>query len=271
MAIQTIKVISLSAFADEVMRLRDRWIMENVKDAKKSGDEIPERVQAWFRGQANARWKLRPKLHRLKRADENEIRAEFKLRGSQLIGDLPIPKDNREWYFLMQHYGAPTRLLDWTDGALIALYFAVKPQARFRNSAVWMLDPEWLNDKVLPKLDEDSYVTGVMLPDWTEADPWFPEPFSQPLLVPYPVAIDPPHVARRVSSQRSRFTIHGRSRSGLEVVVNRMTKPRLIKFIIPNTAHTVILQDLSTCGITETSVYPDLEGLSKELLTKWAG
>ena len=271
MAIQTIRVTSLSAFTGQVTRLRDRWLAEDVRHAKKCGEEIPERVQVWFRGQPNARWKLRPKVHRLRKADENEIRTEFKLRGSQLISEPHIPKNDREWYFLMQHYGAPTRLLDWTDGALIALYFAVKARGRYRNSAVWMLDPEWFNNEVLPKLDEDTYIEGVMLPDWKEADPWFPEPFSQPLLVTYPIAIDPPHVARRVSIQRSRFTIHGRSKRGLEVVVSRMATPRLVKFVIPNTVQAVFLQNLSTCGITETSVYPDLEGLSKELLAKWAG
>jgi len=37
------------------------------------------------------------------------------------------PENKWEWYFLMQHYGAPTRLLDWSDGALVlvALYFAL--------------------------------------------------------------------------------------------------------------------------------------------------
>jgi hypothetical protein len=84
-----------------------------------------------------------------------------------------------------------------------------------------------------------------------------------------PVAIDPPHVARRVSVQRSRFTIHGRSKSGLDIIAGRMDKVRLVKFVIPRNAAKDILQDLATCGIVETSVFPDLEGLSRELETKW--
>lgn len=118
-------------------------------------------------------------------------------------------------------------------------------------------------------IDENNYVSGIMLPHWKEAEPWFPEPFEQALYVTYPVAIDPPHVARRVSVQRSRFTIHGRSKSGLDTLAKRIAKSRLVKFVIPGTAAKGILKDLATCGIVETSVFPDLEGLSRELETKW--
>src|SRR5258708_762277 len=169
----------------------------------------------------------------------------------------------------MQHYRSPTRLLDWTDGALIALYFAVESQRYYRNSAVWMLDPVWFNHEVLNDLDENNYVEGILLPHWKETAPWFPEPFEETLHVAYPVAIDPPHVARRVSVQRSRFTVHGKSKQGLEVLAARMTQPRLATFEIPNRVGKQILSDLSTCGIMQTSVFPDLEGLSKELETKW--
>jgi len=132
-----------------------------------------------------------------------------------------------------------------------------------------MLDPVWLNRKVLNELDENNYVSGVLLPHWKEAEAWFPEPFEQALHVAYPVAIDPPHVARRVSVQRSRFTIHGRSKSGLDILAKRIQKARLVKFVIPQNAARGILKDLATCGIVETSVFPDLEGLSRELETKW--
>lgn len=269
MAITTHSVASVTGFIERVLHTQAEW---NKEDFEQAGacDELDDWTpgQVWFRGQDNARWKLVPQLYRLKHFNENEIRTEFKLRAFQLMSESRIPQDNREWYFLMQHYGTPTRLLDWTDGALIALYFAVKSQGRYRNSAVWMLDPEWLNELVLKKFD-DNYVEGVLLPDWQEAAPWFPEPFDETLHVSQPIAVDPPHIARRVAVQRSRFTIHGRSKRGLDVLVGREPKPRLVKLAIPKRFAGTILNELSTCGIVETSVFPDLDGLSRELKTKW--
>jgi hypothetical protein len=272
MAIPSYGITSLPDYVNQVVKIRNRWHEEDIERAKKcEDDEATAPPQLWFRGQVNGKWELRPKLYRTgKDYDEDEIRTEFKLRGVQLIGEPRVPKDDREWYFLMQHYGAPTRLLDWTDGALIGLYFAVKSQTRGRDAAVWMLDPVWLNQKVLTQIDENNYVSGILLPHWKEAEAWFPEPFEQALHVTYPVAIDPPHVARRVSVQRSRFTVHGRSKSGLDVLARQMPNARLVKFSIPINLTKTILKDLATCGIVETSVFPDLEGLSRELETKWA-
>jgi hypothetical protein len=270
MAIPTYRVTSLSNFIDQVARLRDDWQAADIEHAKKCDEEEPDPASIWFRGQGNSRWLLRPKLYRHgQKFNEDEIRTEFKLRAFQLMSESHVPSDDKEWYFLMQHYGAPTRLIDWTDGALIALYFAVQPQERYSNAAVWMLDPVWFNHEVLNELDQNNYIEGILLPNWKEADPWFPEPFETVLHVTYPVAIDPPHVARRVSVQRSRFTVHGRSKRGIESLVARMSKARLVKFVIPKNVGKDILNNLSTCGIVETSVFPDLEGLSRELETKW--
>ncbi len=256
-----------------VLSVRDEWQKRDDKlaeDGKKDGDEGPqERVQIWFRGQSNVLWKLVPKLYRLKSYDENEIRTEYRQRGFQLLNEEHVPKDEKEWYFLMQHFGTPTRLLDWTDGALIALYFAVRDQNRYANAAVWMLDPVWLNSRLLDKDNPDNYISGVLLPDWREFSDWFPVPFEEALHVSHPVAVDPPHVARRVSVQRSRFTIHGKSKTALDVLAAHLPKPRLLKLVVPNEAGKGILRDLETCGIVETSMFPDLEGLSRELITKW--
>lgn len=268
-AILTSKVNSLPDFIRQVVTLRDKWEKDDINLAKQREDEDADPLQTWFRGQESAAWRLIPKMYRQQHFNENEIRTEYKLRAFQLMSESRIPSDDKEWYFLMQHFGAPTRLLDWTDGALIALYFAVKSHTKYANSAVWMLDPTWFNDDVLNKTDESNYVSGVLLPSWPEAEPWFPKPFEQVLHVGSPVAIDPPHVARRVSVQRSRFTIHGRSKRGLEAFARNVKGSRLVKFVIPKKVGTQILKDLSTCGIVETSVFPDLEGLSRELETKW--
>jgi hypothetical protein len=106
----------------------------------------------WFRGHSNSEWSLVPKLYRQEDHDRNtedEIREEFITRAPSLTE--AHPSNEWQWYFLMQHYGAPTRLLDWTDGGLIGLYFAVRDNRGCSDAAVWMLDPWWLNGKVVGK------------------------------------------------------------------------------------------------------------------------
>lgn len=80
---------------------------------------------------------------------EYEFRDEFARRAIQLAPQA-VPLDRWWWYFVMQHYRAPTRLLDWTDAALVALYFAVTPPPganinQSSDAAVWALDAFWLN------------------------------------------------------------------------------------------------------------------------------
>jgi len=281
---------SLDDFIRKTLIVRNDWWREDrAQDEKRrrrkrrEADEdkrVTPPGNFWFRGHADATWGLTPKLYRpdscLKLEDEDEIRNDFKSRGRQLLTEPFLPANDKEWYFLMQHYGAPTRLLDSTDGSLLALYFALRSQKpdEPKAAAVWMLDPDWLNEVTLEEVyGDENYMEGVLLPEWKETDKWFPVPFEEPLLVDEPVAIDPPHVARRVAAQHSHFTIHGRTEAGLKELAQQELAQgndcRLVKFVVAVDVVQVILDDLASCGITETTVYPDLEALSREVSRRW--
>jgi hypothetical protein len=176
----------------------------------------------------------------------------------------------------MQHYAAPTRLLDWSDGALTALYFAVRETSRVDHAnpggngppdaCVWMLDPYRLNLLSFYPAD-DSY--GVAVPNWDEAEDYLPEIFSgENLLREYPLAIDPPHVFRRLSSQQSHFTVFGTHPDGL-AELGKKDDYLLQKIIIPADSVPTIKSELELSGISEATIFPDLEALSRELEAVW--
>src|SRR5436190_20036268 len=100
---------------------------EWVELVSKLGTES-EREEMWFRGVGKSTYKLVPGLYRLEsgldRLSDDELRVQFSRRATPLVAGRR-PRDNWEWYCLMQHYRVPTRLLDWSDAALVALYFAL--------------------------------------------------------------------------------------------------------------------------------------------------
>ncbi len=63
-----------------------------------------------------------------------------------------------DWLTLVQHYGAPTRMLDWTTSPLVAMHFAMEQDDYTDPSAVWAIDGQWLRMKsrqLIEKHDAD--------------------------------------------------------------------------------------------------------------------
>jgi len=178
------------------------------------------------------------------------------------------PQNSWDWYFLMQHSGAPTRLLDWTEGALIALYFAVRDNERETDATVWMLDPWSLNRRALG-MDEvvPPGVKAAMSDKGTARyEPWLPKLFATVQLPELPVAIYPSYTVPRISAQRSCFTVHGSDCNGLEKLANEPDSS-LSKIIIPASSVRQMREQLVLCGIDEVTIYPDLDGLGRFLTT----
>ena len=101
----------------------------------------------WFRGQANSEWTLIPGIARNSQlvTSESTLITRFKQNATMYLVD-GIPKDEWDWIFLMQHYRAPTRLLDWSESPLVALYFALVDKLQEdSDGALWCMDPIALN------------------------------------------------------------------------------------------------------------------------------
>jgi FRG domain len=77
----------------------------------------------------------------LKIRDSSEAR-EFR----DWLGSIGQANDLASWLALMQHYGTPTRFLDWTMSPFIAAYFAFEDEAcgLSKRSAIWAINLNWL-------------------------------------------------------------------------------------------------------------------------------
>jgi hypothetical protein len=170
----------------------------------------------------------------------------------------------------MQHYTAPTRLLDWTEDPQIGLYFALKDSEGYHDAAVWVLDPWRLNKLVL---EEDEVLPpgsdGLPDADILKYRPWLPDRFDakQRLKKKLPVAIYPNQFDRRIAAQRSCFTVHGIEPDSLEELFPKSQK-LCAKIVIPARAIESVRGELEDISIDEAMIYPDLEGLGK-CVARW--
>lgn len=106
-----------------------------------------------FRGQADSEWGLEPSLERLVKRHhpnykdknipsiyEHKMLKEFKYKYPLYeINVHPKENENLEWLTLMQHFGTPTRLLDFTNSLFVALYMALDGSFS-DSSAIWAIN-----------------------------------------------------------------------------------------------------------------------------------
>lgn len=75
---------------------------------------------------------------------------QFKRQCHHHTSQTPEPRDTMEWLALMQHYGAPTRLLDWPYSFYAAVFFAVDGASERKvgdTCCVWAINADWIRDR----------------------------------------------------------------------------------------------------------------------------
>ncbi|MCE3606443.1 FRG domain-containing protein [Massilia sp. P8910] len=222
------------------------------------GDEV-----VWFRGHSSDQFQLLPSIARDAVALQREslLSKRFK-QNAHPFRQVP-PQNEWEWLFLMQHFGVPTRVLDWTESPLVALYFAVSDddQRYLADDAhIWVLLPAKFNFEIprfrpAVQIDIPSFGVDPFLEDY-KPDVMALELMSNRL----PVAAIAHRQNERIMAQLGVFTIMHRDATPLDKIAGAAAF--FARFTIPAAAKSGIKSELKSLRITRMTLFPELSSVA---------
>jgi hypothetical protein len=215
----------------------------------------------WFRGQSAFDWTLTPGYYRLgSPPPETTLLKRFRQSAALLLSKDPAA--SFDWLFLMQHYGIPTRLLDWTESPLIALYFIAHDTPTDSDAALWVLKPSELNKAArindaaeaffIPSF-EDEELSKYTIEELSGG------PRRTQLL---PLAVIATRNNARIQAQLGVFTIHHLDTTPIEQVGERS---HTIKYRIPRAAIETLRRELTLLGYTKFTIFPELSSIGDNI------
>ncbi|WP_423414848.1 FRG domain-containing protein [Hyphomicrobium sp. B1] len=227
-------------------------------------------ARPWWRGHANQSWELIPRVFRVELPaaapisyNERALLSHFRDRAPTRFNGCPQADDVMGWLFLGQHYGLPTRLLDWTISPLTALYFAVSQGHDHEDGHLYALSPLRLN-VATSGVETERFSLGepVVAQFALDAIGDTRKVFHHPL--PAAVAISTREIDVRMLVQQSVFTLHSKATPLIDF--NRGDPgPILKRYLIPSAAKANLRNRLAHLGLREASLFPDLGHLADEL------
>ena len=220
-----------------------------------------------YRGMANADFRMVTSLRRncreLQRALEPAILKNFAKYA--VMEDPTIAQSVWRQMFLGQHHGLPTRLLDWTQSALVALHFAVSEDNLSRmdkhDCMVWRMDIKELH-ALLPEkyqqimTDSKAEVFSVDMLGRAAADI---AAYDRDMGDRSMVVIEPPSLDSRIVNQYSFFSVIPMDMEGF---LDRCTQ-NTVKYVIDRRLRWRVRDMLDQLNMSERLFYPGLDGLSR--------
>ena len=242
----------------------------NIVDHLDFGD--PTKVPYSFRGHANKNWRLQPTLLRsivkpgitgdkaleLEKIASNEFKSQAHIHLSP--NEYTLTQDVISWWTIMQHHGAPTRMLDWTKSVYVAAYFAVST-AFDTDGAVILVHINSLHSKM-----EELYGDVSMPKDkkaledaYLQQDALYALKFVERL-----------NKSERMVAQQGLFCICRNVLGDHESIMteafkNASSDELYRKLIIPKTLKKIFLGKLRNMNVTASALFPGLDGLGKSV------
>ena len=184
---------------------------------------------------------------------EDRILRIFKRKAHQFLSQPPHHDDDFQWLALMQHHGAPTRLLDFTWSPYVAAFFAL--ERTLGNGAVWALNPASIaGGRSATPSKWDPRVKGnfqrYYLPGRRRLI-WLGEPYT---------------MNRRLIAQSGTFALPGVLDAPMEDILRAGRDPEnvMVKFILPAARiREKAMRELYRMNITYATLFPDLDGLAR--------
>lgn len=228
------------------------------------------KCELWYRGQdqpANpTAFNLVPSIARSGRNPLMEIiyLSKFKSYAIPFVQELPsfpIPNGQASywhWLFMMQHYGVPTRILDWSRDALTGLFFALDGRSTNdtgKDAAVWVLNPVRLNEA----FSFHSFVKPGYIPNAEEeiVNLYF-GPNTKILSNQKPAAVIGPLNNPHIVAQRGVFTVFPHDREITPLNLFSDASNYLIEICIAAEKIPLITAQLERYGVTRFTLYPDI-------------
>lgn len=244
------------------------------------------RIEWVFRGQSNAEWRLSTPIERSSLRSgienlyplENQILEEFKRVSQHYLKPNELPNNNIEWFALIQHYGTPTRFLDFTKSPYIAAYFAFENDRPLSNKvSIWILNKiafyrrsiYYLQQKGIDQLSFQSELKSSM---YIFSNSLFDHILKlQDIDCIFPV--ESYFKNERYYLQQSIFlSIGNPEKKFMEQIdfLDLNKSKAIIKINLPYDIRNEVLRDLYKMNITRASLFPGLEGYAKTINFKYS-
>jgi hypothetical protein len=232
-----------------------------------------------YRGQRSASWNLVTAFERCcdregvpgsdRRRLEAELLRDFQRTYHQYGLHVPARDAVLEWTALMQHHGAPTRLLDFSYSIYVAAYFAL--ETADDDCAVWGLNGPWsLQESVacLVKAGGSGATTFQTTTQTTHETVAGEVIFCDPV-TKCALPVTPFRLNERLRTQRGTFVVPADVTAGfmdnLRQLPNYENADSVVKLILPKALRTEALEQLYQMNISRPSLFPGLDGYAQSL------